>query len=162
MARAAGIPLRIAAKVDTADEQYFEREIRPLLDAADVFFLGELADDDKATLLGGARGLLFPIDWPEPFGMVVIEALSCGTPVVAWNHGSVPELIDNGVTGWIIDSEEAGVDAIRRLDAIDRRACRAVFEDRFVAERMARDYVRIYEELVRQSQRDHPFEVAGA
>jgi len=162
LAKQAGMPLRIAAKVDPADAQYFEREIQPLLEHPGVSFLGELADDDKAALLGGARALLFPIDWPEPFGMVVIEALSCGTPVIAWNHGSVPELIESGVTGWIIESEEAGVEAIAQLDRIDRRACRAAFEQRFAAERMARDYVQIYEHLLRETRSDRSLEVTGA
>jgi glycosyltransferase involved in cell wall biosynthesis len=161
LARRTGLPLRIAAKVDPVDERYFEREIEPLLALPNVSFLGEIADEEKATLLGGARALLFPIDWPEPFGMVVIEALSCGTPVIAWNHGSVPELIADGVTGWIVDSEDAAVEAVTRLEAIDRRACRAAFERRFVAQRMARDYVRIYQELLREQRPVRSLELAG-
>jgi len=149
IARAAGVELRIAAKVDAADREYFKQDIEPLLDQPGIRFLGELGEEDKGDLLGGARALLFPIDWPEPFGMVVIEALSCGTPVIAWGHGSVPELLEDGVNGWIVDDMRSAADAVRRLDRIDRRQCRAVFEERFVAERMARDYLAIYQELVR-------------
>jgi glycosyltransferase involved in cell wall biosynthesis len=146
IATKAGIELRIAAKVDAADEEYFEREIKPLLSHPGVTYLGEINEQQKAALLGGARALLFPIDWPEPFGMVVIEAMSCGTPILAWNHGSVPELIDEGVNGWIVDSVDRAVDVLKNA-RIDRRAVRGVFEERFTARRMARDYVRVYEAL---------------
>jgi glycosyltransferase involved in cell wall biosynthesis len=144
----AGLELRIAAKIDVADRPYFEREIASLMDQPHVRFLGEIGEADKAELLGGARALLFPIDWPEPFGMVVIEALSCGTPVLAWPGGSVPELLEPGRTGWIVDSIDAAVEALGEVDAIDRRACRAAFEARFTAARMARDYVRVYQRLL--------------
>jgi glycosyltransferase involved in cell wall biosynthesis len=152
IARRAGLELRIAAKIDAADKEYFEREIAPLMDQPHLRYLGEIGEEEKAELLGGALALLFPIDWPEPFGMVVIEALSCGTPVLAWPHGSVPELIEPGVTGWIVDSIDAAVDALAQADAIDRATCRAVFEKRFTAERMARDYVAVYQRL-RESRR---------
>jgi glycosyltransferase involved in cell wall biosynthesis len=147
IARRAGLELRIAAKIDVADKEYFEREIAPLMDQPHLHYLGEIGEEEKADLLGGALALLFPIDWPEPFGMVVIEALSCGTPVLAWPHGSVPELIEPGVTGWIVDSIDAAVEALAQADAIDRATCRAVFEKRFTAERMARDYVAVYKHL---------------
>jgi glycosyltransferase involved in cell wall biosynthesis len=147
IARRAGLELRIAAKIDANDKVYFEREIAGLMHQPHVRYLGEIGEQEKAVLLGGARALLFPIDWPEPFGMVVIEALSCGTPVLAWPGGSVPELIEPGVTGWIVDSIEAAVDALRGVERIDRAACRAVFERRFTAERMARDYVGVYKRL---------------
>lgn len=147
IARRAGIELRIAAKIDAVDKEYCEREIAPLMEQPHVRYLGEIGEKEKAVLLGGARALLFPIDWPEPFGMVVIEALSCGTPVLAWPDGSVPELLEPGVTGWIVDSIDAAVDALATVDAIDRRVCRAVFEKRFTAERMARDYVTVYKRL---------------
>ena len=147
IAARAGIELRIAAKIDAADKEYFEREIAHLMAQPHVRFLGEIGEAEKAELLGGARALLFPIDWPEPFGMVVIEALSCGTPVLAWPGGSVPELIEPGVNGWIVDSIDAAVDALAHADSIDRRACRATFEKRFTAERMARDYVTVYKRL---------------
>jgi glycosyltransferase involved in cell wall biosynthesis len=117
------------------------------MDQPHVRYLGEIGEAEKAALLGGARALLFPIDWPEPFGMVVIEALSCGTPVLAWLEGSVPELLEPGVTGWIVDSIDAAVEALRQVDTIDRAACRAAFETRFTAERMAHDYVAVYKRL---------------
>lgn len=147
IAARAGLELRIAAKIDAADQEYFEREIAHLMTQPHVQYLGEIGEAEKAELLGGARALLFPIDWPEPFGMVVIEALSCGTPVLAWPGGSVPELIEPGVNGWIVDSIDAAVEALAHADAIDRRACRATFEKRFTAERMARDYVTVYKRL---------------
>jgi glycosyltransferase involved in cell wall biosynthesis len=147
IARRAGLELRVAAKIDAADVEYFEREIKHLMNQPHVRFLGEVGEDEKAALLGGARALLFPIDWPEPFGMVVIEALSCGTPVLAWPHGSVPELLEPGVTGWIVDSIDAAADALRQIDSVDRGACRAAFEKRFTDERMARDYVAVYKRL---------------
>ena len=144
IARRAGVPLRIAAKVDVVDRKYFEAEIKPLLDLPGISYLGEVTEEEKADLLGGARALLFPIDWPEPFGMVLIEAMSCGTPVVAWRQGSVPELIEDGVNGLIVDSIESAAEALRSVDAIDRAACRAIFERGFTADRMARDYVALY------------------
>ena len=147
IAKRLGMPLKIAAKVDDADEIYFEEKIEPLLHDPLIDFVGEIGDRQKSAFLGGAEALLFPIDWPEPFGMVVIEAMSCGTPVVAWNHGSVPELIDEGVNGLVVDSIESAAAALRAVDRIDRAACRAIFERRFTAERMARDYVAIYKAL---------------
>jgi glycosyltransferase involved in cell wall biosynthesis len=147
IAARAGIELRIAAKVDEVDREYFAREIQPLMDRPGVKYLGEINEAEKATLLGGARALLFPIDWPEPFGMVIIEAMSCGTPVIAWNHGSVPELIAHGTTGWIVDSVDLAVEALHNSAALDRAAVRGVFEERFTARRMAQDYVAIYQRL---------------
>ena len=152
IAKRAGLEVRVAAKIDAVDREYFDREIGPLMSQPHVRYLGEIGDEDKAVLLGGARALLFPIDWPEPFGMVVIEALSCGTPVLAWPEGSVPELLEHGVTGWIVDSIDAAVASLQQADAIDRRACRAAFERRFTAERMARDYLAVYKRL-RESSR---------
>jgi glycosyltransferase involved in cell wall biosynthesis len=143
----AGFELRVAAKIDAADREYFDAEIAALMKQPHVTYLGEIGEAEKGVLLGGARALLFPIDWPEPFGMVVIEALSCGTPVLAWPGGSVPELIEPGVTGWIVNSIDAAVDALRHVDTIDRAACRAAFEKRFTADRMARDYVAVYRRL---------------
>jgi glycosyltransferase involved in cell wall biosynthesis len=148
IARRAGVPLHIAAKVDAADRDYFATTIEPMFNGPGVTFLGEIDDAEKVRLLGNARALLFPIDWPEPFGMVVIEALSCGTPVIAWNHGSIPELIDDGVTGFIVDSIEAAAEAVERARHLDRRACRAAFDARFLAKRMARDYMMIYETVI--------------
>jgi glycosyltransferase involved in cell wall biosynthesis len=147
IATACGQPLRIAAKVDPADRDYFERDIRHLLDNPLVEFVGEIGEHQKADFLGRATALLFPIDWPEPFGLVMIEALACGVPVVAFRGGSVPEVIDHGVTGFIVDSPEEAVAATRQAVRLDRRRCRAVFERRFSVSRMTTDYVRVYETL---------------
>jgi glycosyltransferase involved in cell wall biosynthesis len=148
IARACGQPLRIAAKVDPADTDYFEHEIRPLLDDPLVDFIGEIGDAEKAEFLGHARALLFPIDWPEPFGLVMIEALACGTPVIAFRGGSVAEVIDEGVTGFVVGSVEEAIAATDRIDTLDRRMCRAVFEKRFTVARMAANYVDLYDRVV--------------
>jgi glycosyltransferase involved in cell wall biosynthesis len=148
VARRADLPLRIAAKVDPADRDYFEKEIEPLLEADHVDFIGEIGPEEKNEFLGNARALLFPIDWSEPFGLVMIESMACGTPVIAYRSGSVPEVIDEGVTGFVVDDIEPAVAAVHRLDEIDRAACRRRFEERFSVERMARDYVRVYEQLI--------------
>jgi glycosyltransferase involved in cell wall biosynthesis len=145
----AGIPLRVAAKVDPADRIYFESEIRPLFDSTPtVEFLGEVDDRAKAQLLGGALALVFPIDWPEPFGLVMIEALACGTPVIARRRGSVPEIIRDGKTGFICETEAEMVDAVERLPTIDRRRCREEFEARFTDRAMAERYVNAYHRLL--------------
>jgi glycosyltransferase involved in cell wall biosynthesis len=146
-ARCAGMPLKIGAKVDPVDQQYFEEHIEPLLEADHVEYVGEVSGRAKEELLRGAAALLFPIDWAEPFGLVMIEAMACGTPVIANPHGSVPEVITEGLNGFIVESLEDCVDAIDRLGQIDRSACRAAFEERFTVERMTRDYVTIYESL---------------
>jgi glycosyltransferase involved in cell wall biosynthesis len=147
IATACGQPLRIAAKVDCADREYFEREIRSLLDNPLVEFVGEINEAQKQEFIGGATALLFPIDWPEPFGLVMIEALACGVPVVAFRGGSVPEVIDDGVTGFIVNSLEDAIAATRNIDRLSRPRCRAVFEQRFNVTRMASEYLRLYEEL---------------
>jgi glycosyltransferase involved in cell wall biosynthesis len=144
IARAAGIPLKVAAKVDPADARYFNEVIEPLIDEPHVEFLGELGEREKLALLQGALALLFPIDWPEPFGLVMIEAMSRGTPVIAWRCGSVPEVIDHGTTGFVVASEEAAVEACRRVAALDRAVVRRVFETRFSAPVMASRYVEVY------------------
>ncbi|HET9267208.1 MAG TPA: glycosyltransferase family 4 protein [Vicinamibacterales bacterium] len=149
----AGLPLRIAAKVDRVDEAYFHSEIEPLMGASHVEFLGEMGDAEKGELLRGARALLFPIDWPEPFGLVMIEAMACGTPTIAWPNGSVPEVLENGVTGFIVSSVAEAADAVSRTATLDRRRVRERFEARFTADRMARDYVALYETLVGQAAR---------
>lgn len=140
----AGIPLRIAAKVDAVDVSYFESVVKPLLDDPSIDYIGEIGDDAKAQFLGNALALLFPIDWPEPFGLVMIEAMACGTPVIAWNCGSIPEVIDGGITGCIVNSEEEALAAIARIGEFDRSAIRAVFERRFTATTMARAYLDVY------------------
>jgi glycosyltransferase involved in cell wall biosynthesis len=149
VARDAGLSLRIAAKVDPADRTYFESEIRPLLDSMPhVEFLGEIGDRAKAELLGGATALLFPIDWPEPFGLVMIEALACGTPVVARRRGSVPEVLCDGVTGFLCETEDEMVGAIVRLPEISRRRCREEFEAKFSDRVMAKRYLDVYQQLL--------------
>ncbi len=151
IARRAGARLKVAAKIDKADEAYFETTIAPLLEHAHVEFVGEIGEDRKGEFLGNAKALLFPIDWPEPFGLVMIEAMCCGTPVIAWRCGSVPEVVDVGVTGFIVDSIDGAVGALRRIDAVKRAGVRRRFEQRFSAERMARDYIAIYQALARSA-----------
>jgi glycosyltransferase involved in cell wall biosynthesis len=151
IARRTGLPLRIAAKVDNADRQYFGQTIVPLLDHPLVEFIGEIGESEKSEFLGNARALLFPIDWPEPFGLVVIEAMACGTPVIAFPSGSVPEVVEDGVTGFIVDSVEEAVRAVGRLPRLDRRAIRASFEQKFSAARMARDYEALYAKVARSA-----------
>jgi glycosyltransferase involved in cell wall biosynthesis len=142
------LPLKIAAKIDRVDQAYWNEVIEPLVQAhSNVEFVGEINDRGKAAFLGNARALLFPIDWPEPFGLVTIEAMACGTPVIAFRRGSVPEVIDDGVSGFIVDTVDEAVAAAGRLDALRRAEIRACFERRFTAERMARDYVAIYQAL---------------
>ncbi len=148
IARALGIPLKIAAKVDKADEKYFRETIQPLLDGPGVEFVGEVDERSKSKFLGEARALLFPIDWPEPFGLVMIEAMACGTPVLAFRHGSVAEVIDDGVTGKIVETMPQAIAAMPELLGLDRRAVRRRFEERFSAARMARDYVALYERQI--------------
>jgi glycosyltransferase involved in cell wall biosynthesis len=147
IARAVGRRLVVAAKIDAEDRAYYEREIEPLL-GDDVEFIGEVGDRDKVTLLGGARALLFPIDWPEPFGLVMIEALACGTPVVAMRCGSVPEVLDHGVTGFVCDDLDQAIAAARRVDDLDRAACRAAFDARFTDVAMRRGYEAVYHRLL--------------
>jgi len=148
LARRTGFPLKMAAKVDKADREYFEAEIRPLLkDNPLVEFIGEINEQQKDEFLGNAAGLLFPIDWPEPFGLVMIEAMACGTPVIAWRGGSVAEIIEPGANGFIVEDMEQAVAAIEQLGSLDRRRCRAIFEERFSVSRMARDYVDAYREI---------------
>jgi len=142
-----GLPLKIAAKVDKVDRDYFESVIDPLLRRPGIEFLGEISDSDKAEFLGNAAALLFPIDWPEPFGLAMIEAMSCGTPVIAWDNGAVREIVEDGVTGFIVTSIAQAVRALREVARIDRRRVRQRFEARFTAERMAQDYLRLYRRL---------------
>jgi glycosyltransferase involved in cell wall biosynthesis len=152
IAKATGIPLKIAAKVDGADRAYFHDIIEPLLDDPLVEYIGEINEHQKASFLAGARALLFPIDWPEPFGLVMIEAMSCGTPVIAWRCGSVPEVVSDGLTGFIVDSEESAASAVMRTATLDRRTIRREFERRFSVETMATNYVKLYTQLVRNTE----------
>ena len=144
IARRAGLPLKIAAKIDRADREYFAAEIAPLLAAPQVEYLGEIDERAKTQLLGGALALIFPIDWPEPFGLVMIEAMACGTPVIAFARGAVLEVVDPGITGYIVTSIEEAVACVARARGLDRRECRRQFERRFCAARMAREYCSIY------------------
>lgn len=148
IAACAGIKLKIAAKVDRVDQTYWDETIAPLVAShPNVEFVGEIDDEQKADFLGNARALLFPIDWPEPFGLVMIEAMACGTPVIAFRSGSVPEVIDDGVSGFIVASAPDAAAAVSRLDQIDRGQVRAAFEKRFTVERMTQDYLAIYRNL---------------
>jgi glycosyltransferase involved in cell wall biosynthesis len=151
IAKRAGIRLKIAAKVDKLDEQYFESEIKPLLDNSLIEFVGEVDEAGKNALLGAARALLFPIDWPEPFGLVMIEALACGTPVIAFECGSVPEVLNDGKTGFIVRSVPEAVERLKNITSISRRHCRQEFESRFTAAQMAKNYVTAYRQLLRPS-----------
>jgi len=162
IAKHAGIPLKIAAKVDKADQEYFEEEIRPLLDHPLVEFIGEIDEQQKGDFLGNALALLFPIDWPEPFGLVMIEAMSSGTPVIAWRHGSAPEIIEDGVSGFIVDSIDEAVAAVERVKAMPRAAVRRCFEARFTATRMAKDYVAAYQRLLSGRLHQGPAQSAAA
>ncbi len=144
----AGLPLKIAAKVDKADQAYWEEKIEPMIKANPlVDYIGEISEDQKARFLGEALALLFPIDWPEPFGLVMIEFMACGTPVIAFSAGSVPEVVEDGVSGFVVTSVEEAVSAVLRLYELDRSTVREAFESRFSVERMARDYLKIYSSL---------------
>ena len=154
IAKQIGIPLKIAAKVDLVDKEYFEAEIKPLLRDSLVEYVGEINEAEKDEFLGNAYALLFPIDWPEPFGLVMIEAMACGTPTVAYREGSVPELIEEGQTGFIVNELDDAIAAARRLPELSRKRCREVFDQRFTSERMAQDYLRVYQGLIeRETQR---------
>src|SRR5262249_27793719 len=146
-----GRKLKIAAKVDKADREYFDALIKPMLDHPLVEFIGEIGGREKEEFLGNAYALLFPIDWPEPFGLVMIEAMACGTPVIAWRHGSVPEVIDDGITGFIVEELDEAVRAVEKVESFNRQLCRQVFETRFTSSRMAMEYVKIYGRLLGMS-----------
>ena len=150
IARAAGMKLRIAAKVDKVDEEYFNTVIRPMLGGEGVEFIGEITESQKGEFLGNAAALVTPICWPEPFGLVMIEAMACGTPVIAYENGSVPEVVEPGKSGFIVRDEAGAVRALRQLDQLDRRAVRACYEARFSARRMAEDHLALYERLIAQ------------
>ena len=141
----AGMPLKIAAKIDRVDREYFEREIKPLLSNPGIEYIGEIAEHQKSEFLGNAYALLFPVDWPEPFGLVMIEAMACGTPTIAFRCGSVPEVIRPGVSGIIVDNMADAVGAVPRIASLSRDKCRAEFEKRYTASRMAKDYTKVYE-----------------
>ena len=148
IAKRVGIPLKIAAKVDRADRRYFKRVVEPLLNEPYVEWVGEISDHQKNDFLGNAYALLFPIDWPEPFGLVMIEAMACGTPVIAYDRGSVPEVMDDGVTGFIVRELDEAAEAVRRVRNLSRARCREVFDKRFTATRMANDYIHMYQRML--------------
>jgi glycosyltransferase involved in cell wall biosynthesis len=148
IARAVRIPLRIAAKIPRAETAYFKKKLEPEIDGEEIKLVGEVDEIRKEPFLAGAAALLFPIDWPEPFGLVMIEAMACGTPVIAYRSGSVPEVVEDGVTGFIVDGEEQAIEAVKKVVRLDRRKVRARFEERFLASRMAREYESRYRELV--------------
>ena len=143
-----GMPLKIAAKLDEINRPYFESAVKPFLKEPGIEFIGEIGEAEKRRFLADAYALIFPIDWPEPFGLAMIEAMACGTPVIAWRNGSVPEVVDHAVTGYVVDSIDEAVDAVEKAEWLDRKRIRAVFERRFSAERMVLDYIKVYERLI--------------
>jgi glycosyltransferase involved in cell wall biosynthesis len=155
VARRSGIPLRIAAKIYPEERGYFEETLAPLIQAAGslVEFIGEIGDKERDELLGGALAFLFPIEWAEPFGLVMIESFACGTPVIAWRRGSVPEIVRSGVTGYVVDGVDEAVECVERVDRLARADCRREFEERFDARRMATDYLDVYRRVIASSPR---------
>jgi glycosyltransferase involved in cell wall biosynthesis len=148
IAERSGLPLKIAAKVDRVDVGYFQETIRPLLRPPQIEHIGEIGDKEKSAFLSGAVALLAPVDWPEPFGLVLIEAMACGTPVIAFDRGAIPEVVEDGVTGFVVSDEAGALAAIERLPQLSRKAIRRRFEERFTARRMAEDYLDVYAELI--------------
>jgi len=148
IAKQVGIPLKIAAKVDVVNREYYEKTIKPLLSHPLIQYIGEIGEEEKAEFLGKSLAMLFPIDWEEPFGLCMIESMACGTPVLARRRGSIPEVIDEGITGYIFRDIEEGIRALKKTAKIDRKRCRQQFEERFSARRMALDYVRVYEKII--------------
>ncbi|HEX4409225.1 MAG TPA: glycosyltransferase family 4 protein [Xanthobacteraceae bacterium] len=151
IARHCGVPLKVAAKVDSSDRDYYDEKIKPLMAQGGVEFIGEIGDKDKPAFLGGALALLFPIDWPEPFGLVMIEAMACGAPVIAFNRGSVPEIIEDGLTGFVVEDINGAIGAVDRLGHLSRQKVRERFEQRFTARRMAQDYLAVYRSLSKEA-----------
>lgn len=153
IAIASGIPIKIAAKIDKADMEYYERDIKKLLDHPLVDFVGEIGEKEKGDFLGNSMALLYPIDWPEPFGLAMIESMACGTPVIAFRNGSVPEVVDEGKTGYIVDSVEEAANIVKNNSLPDRRLCRKTFEKRFSATRMASEYISIYSTMAEEAEK---------
>jgi glycosyltransferase involved in cell wall biosynthesis len=151
IAERCGLPIKIAAKVDKVDQDYFDEQIKPLMSLPFVDYIGEIADEQKSPFLSGAIALLAPIDWPEPFGLVMIEAMACGAPVIAFNRGSVPEVVDDGVTGFVVEDETSAVAAVSLLPNLSRQQVRLRFEERFTSRRMATDYLDVYRQLAEQA-----------
>ena len=161
IAKRTGMPLKVAAKVDDFDREYFENSIRHLLQDPLVEWIGEVNESQKQELLANAYALLFPVDWPEPFGLVLIEAMACGTPAIAYRCGSVPELIEEGVTGFIVDDSNEAVEAVAKIENLDRLACRRRFEERFSATRMAQDYLKIYARILDPASRADGLQISS-
>jgi glycosyltransferase involved in cell wall biosynthesis len=158
----AGMPLKIAAKVDLVDQAYWEEKIRPMIEAnANVEYLGEIAEHEKASFLGQAAALLFPVDWPEPFGLVMIEAMACGTPVIAFRSGSVPEVVEDGVSGFVVETVDQAAGVVAMAASLDRANVRTAFENRFTIERVAHDYLQMYHQLVASEVRSTQFRKAS-
>jgi glycosyltransferase involved in cell wall biosynthesis len=153
IARQCGVPLRIAAKVDTQDREYYHQRIKPLLDGSNIEYIGEISDREKSAFLSSAIALLNPIEWPEPFGLVMIEAMACGVPVIAFNRGSVPEIIEDGMTGLIVEDEKGAIGAFDRVSRLSREKIRTRFEQRFTARRMAQEYLAVYRNLAEHKER---------
>jgi glycosyltransferase involved in cell wall biosynthesis len=153
IARRSEIPLKIAAKIDRSDQEYFDTQIACLIDGSRVDFIGEITEVEKTRFLGDAIALLFPIDWPEPFGLTMIEAMACGTPVIGFRRGSVPEIIDEGVTGFIVDGLDAAVACVARARGLSRKRCREMFERRFQVAQMSQGYCDMYELAMQQQTR---------
>lgn len=158
IANRVGMPIKIAAKVDAQDQAYFEAEIRKLFDNPLVEYIGEIGEDQKSEFLGNAYALLFPIEWPEPFGLAMIEAMACGTPVIAFKMGSVPEIVEDGKTGYVVENLDEAVKSVERTSALDRRICRQIFDERFSAGRMYRDYLAVYQQICN---REPDFDLGG-
>ncbi len=155
IAKRADMEIRIAAKIDPVDKIYFKEQIKPLLNHPLVTFVGEIGEREKNDFLGNAAALLFPVDWPEPFGLVMIEAMACGTPVIAYRNGAVPEVLREGVTGFVVDNLEDAVTAAHRVSMLNRSRCRQVFEERFAAEKMADGYLDVYRKIININQMPH-------
>jgi glycosyltransferase involved in cell wall biosynthesis len=155
IARHCGVPLKVAAKVDNADRDYYDEKIKPLMQQGGVEFIGEISDKEKPEFLSGALALLFPIDWPEPFGLVMIETMACGTPVIAFNRGSVSEIIEDGLTGFVVEDINGAIGAVDRLGHLSREKIRQRFEQRFTARRMAQDYLAVYRSLSKDAAAPH-------
>jgi glycosyltransferase involved in cell wall biosynthesis len=153
IARKCGVPVKIAAKVDKADQEYFDEHVKPLLSEPGVEYIGEISDAEKPDFLSGALALLSPVDWPEPFGLVLIEAMACGTPVIAFNRGAIPEVVEDGLTGFVVEDDLSALGAIDRLSLLSRERIRQRFEERFTARRMAKDYLEVYRSLMEQTAR---------
>ena len=161
IARRAGVPLRVAGKLDRDDEPYWRRAVLPAVERGELAYVGEIGGGAKDAFLGGALALLFPIDWPEPFGLVMIEAMACGTPVIAFRRGSVGEVVDDGVTGFVVDDVEGAVQAVERVRSLDRRRVRAGFEARFTVERMTEDYLGVYRDVLEGEHHERALRLVG-